>query len=319
MKALMRYKIISGRVVEKRDVLMDVSLDPTSRRPRARGKRRGRSAASQIERNMREAVKRLARTLNCNFQGGDLFLSLKYADERLPAGKEEARRDARNFIRRIARAYRKATGKKLRWALVTADRSSKTGKPVRLHHHVVMDAVDWDLIARHWPSDQFSYRRLDGSGDYTAIARYMIVNAGYAGHGQGDGHRQRDGSCCPAGQKNRPSVCARTWSTSQGLDKPVFTAPEPVKGAGRFQVPKDARIVEREVREDEESGFHAAYIRYVMPSKGNGTRGRIATPSCGTVRNDEGERPEFPDTARRAGAGATAIGNSSPGRRGGGG
>lgn len=279
MKALMRYKIISGRAVEKRDVLMDVSLDPTTRRPRPRGKRRGRSAAAQIERNFQEAIKRLARALNCNFQGGDLFLSLKYDDARLPASKAEAKREARNFIRRIARAYAKATGNKLRWALVTADRSSKTGEPVRLHHHVVMDAVAWELIAAHWPADQFSYRRLDGSGDYTGVARYMLLNSGY--------------------ERGR-----RNWSTSQGLEKPVFTAPEPVKGLGSFQVPKGARIVEREVREDADSGFRAAYIRYVLPGDGippaDGKRGR-----------------DFSDTARRAGAGATSSGDPSPtpGRR----
>ena len=368
MKALMRYKIVSGRVVEKRDVLMDVSLDPTTRRPRPRGKRRGKSAASQVERNLREAVKRLARVLNCNFQGGDLFLSLKYSDERLPAAKEEAKREVRNFVRRIARAYRAATGKKLRWALVTADRSSKTGKPVRLHHHVVMDAVDWALIARHWPADQFSYRRLDGSGDYTAIARYMIMNAGYAGHGvPGEaqrsgfaGEEEGQGSGAKGGRKAAKSKAdfgpTRTWSTSQGLEKPVYTAPEPVKGAGRFQVPKDARVVEREVREDEESGFHAAYIRYVMaertdpsvtakppvgagpgPAEGGtpGVRrdkrfgpqgqnldaGRIhsarADKKTGAPARREPGGEVFLDTARRTGAGATTIGNSPPGRDGG--
>lgn len=259
----MRYKIISGRVVEKRDVLMDVSLDPTTHKPKPRGKRKGKSLAAQIERNFREAIKRLARILNCNFQGGDLFLSLKYSDERLPATKQEAKREVRNFIRRIDRVYRKQTGKKLRWAMVTADRSTKTGKPVRLHHHVVMDAVAWELIASNWPSDQFSYRRLDGSGDYTGIARYMLLNAGYE---RGE----------------------RSWSTSQGLEKPVFTAPEPVKGAGSFQVPKQARIVERHIREDEESGFHSAYIRYVMPEK------------------REGEKAEFLDTAKRPGARMTS-------------
>lgn len=338
MKALMRYKIVSGRVVEKRDVLMDVSLDPTSRRPRPRGKRRGKSAASQVERNLREAVKRLARVLNCNFQGGDLFLSLKYSDERLPATKEEAKREVRNFVRRIARAYRAATGKKLRWALVTADRSSKTGKPVRLHHHVVMDAVDWALIAKHWPADQFSYRRLDGGGDYTAIARYMVMNAGYAGKSKAD------------------FGPTRTWSTSQGLEKPVYTAPEPVKGAGRFQVPKDARVVEREVREDEESGFHAAYIRYVMaertdpsvtakapvgagpgPAEGGtpgvrrdkrfGPQGQsLDAGRSGSARADkktgvparrEPDGEVFLDTARRTGACATTIGNPPPRRDGG--
>lgn len=279
MKRLMRYKIISGRVVEKRDVLMDISLDPTTNKPRPRGKRKGKMVAAQIERNFREAMKRLARILNCNCKGGDLFLSLKYDDTRLPATREEAERIAGNFMRRICRAYRKQTGEKLMWVLVTADRSTKTGKPVRLHHHVVMSAVDWELISEHWPSDQFSYRRLDSSGDYTGIAKYMLQNAGY--------------------ERGK-----RSWRSCQGLEKPVFTSPEPVKGAGSFRVPKEARIVERSVREDEESGFYSAYIRYVMPE------------------GKESTEEEFLDPTRRAHPGTSCAGTSNApkrGQRGGGG
>ena len=174
MKQLMRYKIISGRVVEKRDVLMEVTR---TRKPR--GGRKGKSTIKQVERNERESVLALARFLNCNYRGGDLFLTLKYSDGRLPADRAEAKRIAKNFIRRLARAYRKKHGKALIWALVTADRSSKTGDPVRLHHHVVLNAMDWELIAANWPADEFSCRHLDDSGDYTAVARYMVRNAGY--------------------------------------------------------------------------------------------------------------------------------------------
>ncbi|MCI2105421.1 MAG: hypothetical protein LKK00_01690 [Intestinimonas sp.] len=240
MKCLMRYAITSGRVVEKRDVLMEINLDPTKKR--TRGRRRAKSAEKQIERNGNETVLRLARILNSNFKGGDLFLTLKYDNGRLPDTLEEAKRLARNFMNRIARAYQKTTGEKLRWVLVTADRSAKTGEPVRLHHHIVMDAVDWELISKHWPADQFSYRRLDGSGDYIGVARYMVRNAGYV--------RGR-----------------RTWSSSQGLEKPVFSEPVPVKKAGSYRVPKEAKGIYREVKEDSESGFYAAYIRYVMPKE----------------------------------------------------
>lgn len=246
MKRLMRYKIKAGRVTEVRDVLMDVELDPTTKRPRPRGKRRGKALAQQIERNMREAVRRLARILNSNFRGGDLFLTLKYNDERLPESKEAAKRELRNFIRRLDRAYRKQTGKKLRWVAVTADRSSKTGDPVRLHHHLVLDPLAWELIAKHWPADQFSYRRLDGTGDYTAVALYMVKNAGY--------ERQ-----------------VRTWSTSKDLEKPIFTAPKLVTGS-RVMVPKGARIVERVEREDLETGFHSGYLRYIEPEEPAGKR-----------------------------------------------
>lgn len=240
MKQLMRYRIVSGRAVEVRDVLMETH----GKKPR--GGRRGKSSSKQIKRNEDEAVLVLARQLNANCKGGDLFLTLKYSDGRLPAEKAEAKRVARNFMRRIARAYRKETGKKLKWWLVTASVSSKTGEPVRLHHHVVMDAMDWELIAQHWPPEEFSYRRLDATGDYTAVARYMIRNAGYGGE--------------------------RAWSHSQGIEQPKYTTPIPVKRAGTVKIPPEARIVEREVREDSEAGFSASYIRWVMPLDSRGRR-----------------------------------------------
>lgn len=243
MKTLMRYTITSGRVVEKRDVIMEMIIDPWTRRPR--GKRRGKARAKQIERNLAEAFLRLGRILNSNYRGGDLFLTLKYSDGRLPATREEAERIAGNFVDRICRAYKKATGKKLRWVMVTADRSSKTGEPVRLHHHIVMDPLAWEIIAKNWPADQFSYRRLDGKGNYLAVAIYMIKNAGYR-----RGHR--------------------TWRASQGLEKPVYSSPIPVKAAGSYKIPKDAADIYREVKSDSESGFYAAYVRYVMPEKEGG-------------------------------------------------
>ena len=242
MKQLMRYRITSGRAVEVRDVMMETRGRPD------RGGRRGKSSDKQIKRNEEEAVLILARQLNSNCKGGDLFLTLKYSDDRLPESKEDARRIARNFIRRLARAYKKATGQKLTWWLVTANISTKTGRPVRLHHHVVMNAVEWDLIAKHWPPEEFSYRRLDATGDYTAVARYMIRNAGYGGE--------------------------RAWSHSLGIKQPKFSAPIHVKRAGTVKVPPSARIVEREIREDAEAGFSSAYIRWVMPLTDNAARHR---------------------------------------------
>ena len=79
MKKLMRYRITAGRAVEVRDVLME------ARGGTPRGARRGKSSAKQLKRNEDEAVLILARQLNANCKGGDLFLTLKYSDSRLPA------------------------------------------------------------------------------------------------------------------------------------------------------------------------------------------------------------------------------------------
>lgn len=241
MKKLMRYRIISGRTTEVRDVLMEVG---GGRRPR--GHKSGKSSAKQLERNQAEAVRVLARQLNCNCKGGDLFLTLKYADDRLPGTAEEAERLVNNFIRRLARLYKKMTGEKLVYFWTTGRISTKTGLPCRLHHHVVLPAMDWEIIAKHWPPDQFSYRRLDATGDYTGIARYMIRNAGYGGR--------------------------KAWRHSTGIKQPVFTTPIPVNRAGAVKIPPEVRVVERELREDSESGFHGSYTRWVAPLMTNAQR-----------------------------------------------
>ena len=242
MKQLMRYRITAGRTVEVRDVLME------TRGGKPRGSMRGRSPARQVRRNEEEAVRVLARQLNANCRGGELFLTLKYSDEHLPPTREEAKHVAGNFMRRIARAYKKATGEKLMWWLVTASVSAKTGEEVRLHHHVVCSALDWDIIARNWPPEEFSYRRLDASGDYTAVARYMVRNAGYGGK--------------------------KAWTHSQGLQSAKYSTPIPVRQAGTVKVPPQANIVEREVHEDGETGFRASYIRWVMPLVERPQKGR---------------------------------------------
>ena len=129
---------------------------------------------------------------------------------------------------------------------MTASVSTKTGQPVRLHHHVVTDAMDWELIAQHWPPEEFSYRRLDATGDYTAVARYMIRNAGYGG-------------------------AASLVPLSGYPAAPIFHA-HPCGQSGHGAGAAGGRVVEREIREDGETGFSAAYIRWVMPLKSNAVR-----------------------------------------------
>lgn len=64
---------------------------------------------------------------------------------------------------------------------------------------------------------------------------------------------------------------ARAWSHSQGIRSPNI--PRPSLWPERHgAVPPEARVVEREIREDGETGFSAAYIRWVMPLKSNAVR-----------------------------------------------
>lgn len=93
MVRLVEYRIISGPVIEIRRCRMAVGAQPGRRRaPR----KAGASSLKKIMQNEKAAVQRLARIINANFGAGDLWLTLKYSDARLPVTKEEAKRKFRN-------------------------------------------------------------------------------------------------------------------------------------------------------------------------------------------------------------------------------
>lgn len=112
MKKLMRYRITAGRAVEVRDVLME------TRGGTPRGARRGKSSAKQLKRNEDEAVLILARQLNANCKGGDLFLTLKYSDTATTLDKYEEQTSVEPY-------YAKRESKLFAW-LYSVVRDKKT-------------------------------------------------------------------------------------------------------------------------------------------------------------------------------------------------
>ena len=239
MRRLMEYKIISGRTVEIRRTMLPFREKGQKVR---RGKKVGKTSLRKILANEREAVKNLARTLNCNFRQGDCWITLTYPENALPASREEAKAELEKLMRKFREAYRKRTGKKIfRYAVSIGDRDGKTGlQEKRLHIHIVMPAVEYELVTALWPAEDVTYRRLDGRGDYTGIARYMVTNAG------------------PADGKKR-------WSTSKGMLKPAYTEPVPVERREKIRIPRDVSLKANEEFMDEETGMFSAYVRYTMP------------------------------------------------------
>ena len=198
MKQLMKYRIISGRTIEERTA----HIDPSGA-GQPRGRKTGKSPASQLARNEAEAVRTLAREFHCNCGGGWLFLTLTYEETARPFSVQEGERRVKNFIRRLSRAYRKQWGQRPVYFWTNGQWNTQTGKPCPLHHHLILPPLPLEVIADNWPAGQFTARRMEADGDYLGIARYLIKNAGY-GNGQ------------------------RAWKSSLGNKKPVRTAPVPV-------------------------------------------------------------------------------------------
>ena len=229
-------KIKSGRVTE-------VSAFPVAPnvRPR-RGRRRGATTTRKQDKNDRDAVKRLARVLNCNFQGGDLLIQPTYTDAALYAladglqegDLEELRRRAEHelvlFLRRLGREIRKAGGV-LQAVWLTSDMDGDTGELVRIHHHVVLKAAGLYMengilwignrrVDEIWGRGHVDWKPLQHQDDYSQLAAYLIRQV-----------RRR-----PDGKK---------YSCTRNLKKPILISERIVYNARELRAPKGAKILHR--------------------------------------------------------------------------
>ena len=198
MKQLMKYRIISGQHIEERTAHIDLT---GAGQPR--GRKTGKSPASQLARNEAQAVRTLAREFHCNCGHDWQFLTLNYEKGAVPRSAREGGQRIKNFIRRLSRAYRKQQGEKLVYFWSNGEYNTKTGEPCPLHHHFLLPYIPLEVIADNWPDGPVTARSMEGGADYFELARYLIRNAGYG--------------------KGR-----RAWKSSLGNKKPVRTSPVPV-------------------------------------------------------------------------------------------
>ena len=246
----MEYKIISGRTEEIRRVWMPTKKGGQRIR---RGTRAKKSSIRKIMRNEINAVKSLARTLNCNFGTGDVWLTLSFGEGEI--SWEDAQAVFDRFLRKLRALYRKEQGANLKY-VYSHGRKNEIGN-ARPHFHIVLAAIDYESICALWPEQGVTYRRLDGSGDYTGIARYMISNA--------------------KGEEGK-----KKFHPSRGLEKPVYTEPVPVCAHSKMKLPKDASI--RAVRRNRAHvpGHQPHRRRHRVVVAGRECTGRelLAGPGC---------------------------------------
>lgn len=230
--------IRSGQTIEKSQFWLG---EKRARSPR----KRGASTQAKMERNLTGSIRRLARTLNCNFGGGDLFVTLTYDQE--PSSAAEADKACSLFWRRMARALKD----KLKGIWITADKDEETGETVRLHHHAVIGGAGIDVetgtasingrsLAEIWGKGYVDVRPLTADqADYTPVAAYLV--------------RQAIGG--PDQKK---------WHASRGLEKPVIVEEQIVEDPHELRAPNGADV--KEISHfDEQTGSH--YIRYVYKPK----------------------------------------------------
>ena len=137
-------------------------------RPRGKKARAPKSEPSseeQANRNEAAAMRKLTWILNENFSPGDFHVTLTYSGK--TPGEEEAKKCLRKYLDKLRGIYRK-NGQELRYIAVTEYSYS------RIHHHVILNAIDQRLIYGAWKRGRPRYVLLDLNRDYWRLAAYLV-------------------------------------------------------------------------------------------------------------------------------------------------
>lgn len=184
------------------DDFMEVDLIPLAgqrRKGQQRKRRKQVSAPAQKNLNDKRAKRYFRQLVKCNFKDGDLHVTCTYKNDRLPETLEEAEKEVSNYIRRINYRRKKMGKGNIRYLIIT-EGIVRGDKPVRIHHHILMEAEDRNLVEDLWAKNgkrigfaNADRLQVDGDGGLEAISRYLSKD--------------------PSGRKR--------WRGSQNLVKPV--------------------------------------------------------------------------------------------------
>lgn len=93
----------------------------------------------QARLNHRRSQDRLIRLANCNFQDGDMLLTMTFAE---PEGEERVKKHLRNWEARLRRYWRKR-GRELKF-LCTMEKTESEKNGIRYHLHAIVNSHDFD-------------------------------------------------------------------------------------------------------------------------------------------------------------------------------
>lgn len=201
-----------------------------------RAKREEETSEKQRRENEKNALDRLRWLINTNFVAGDFHIVLTYKGAApIP---EEAAKLLSAYLRKLRNEYRKI-GIELKYIAVTEYEAN------RIHHHVIINKADTELISSLWKHGRVRFTPLDNMGDYSALASYLIKETK---------RTYKDGK-----------ASGKRWNASRNLKQPeiikrVINAdgwrkvPKPIKG---YYIISDSIISDIDV-------FGYPYQKYTM-------------------------------------------------------
>ena len=134
---------------------MEVDIYPITVREHKASTRAKKKKASDMVRcnlNSENAKRHLRQLVNTNFTWRDLHVTLTYDSEHLPKTEEEAERNFRNWLERVARRCKKLGLPPPKYIGVTEHQEPGPGrKGVRYHHHAILSCgLNRDELESLW-------------------------------------------------------------------------------------------------------------------------------------------------------------------------
>jgi hypothetical protein len=163
-------KIYSGKILE-----VDIYPISIQERKQKRKKKEKVSLPKQKNLNDKNARKHLTRLINTNFTDKDLAVHLTYSNNSLPSSEEEAKKDITNFLRRVKHYRKKNNLEDLKYiAVIEYREQEEKKKPIRIHHHLIINSMDRDRVEELWGKGRANADRLKSDEyGYEALAKYI--------------------------------------------------------------------------------------------------------------------------------------------------
>lgn len=118
--------------------------------------------------NSRMAIKRLTWILNENFDGTSLYITWSYKKENRPKDKEEFKKTIDKLLRDIRKTY-KGAGLDAKYVWV-----AELGQKGAAHIHMVLNAIDTQLLKKVWDKGWITIKPMDDTGQYRKLANYFV-------------------------------------------------------------------------------------------------------------------------------------------------
>lgn len=240
----------TGNFREVRDVYVSDRYVP--RGPRVKGNAR----RSQMDANLKAALRELTRILNGNFRYEDGDLLCTFSFDREPESRDAAwkifARKCLDKLRKIC----KGQSRELKICAVVSDLDGKTRETVRIHVHAVLSGVTMEQVRQSWSLGVVDCRTIRKEKTHARLARYLL-----------------DQCRCEPNEKK--------WHTSRNLERTKLLSETEVQGSPKYRLPKGAEIISQGEYCPEEGKL--LDLQILMPEKK-----RIATPDK-PARNDRGK------------------------------